>query len=113
VGIFQLSHVPNQIAIEHQPLRQFSAVVEFERRTAFFGAHAGAIKGLISADDGYMGAYADAVDLAADTGTPPNTALVRTTKHMKIGAGINIAQEIAANIGAFARLSAMNGTYEA
>jgi high affinity Mn2+ porin len=60
-----------------------------------------------------MGAYADALDAAAGTGQPPNTADVRRAKHVKIGEGLNLAQEIAPYVGVFARLSAMNGTYEA
>jgi high affinity Mn2+ porin len=59
-----------------------------------------------------MGSYADAVALGAITGQPANTALVRK-RAIKSGGGINIAQEIAKNVGFFARLSAMNGTYEA
>lgn len=112
-GIFQLSLVPNGIEIEHDPLRQYSSVIEFEQDTAFFGGHPGAMKALIYADDGYMGTYADAVALGAATGTIPNTANVRTAKHVKLGGGFNLAQEIAPDIGVFARLSAMNGTYEA
>jgi high affinity Mn2+ porin len=113
VGIFQLSAVPNQIEIEHQPLRQYGTVVELEERTSLFGGHPGAIKGLVYADTGYVGSYADALALAAQTGTLPSTANVRNDKHVKVGAGINIAQEIAPNIGVFGRASAMNGTYEA
>jgi high affinity Mn2+ porin len=112
-GLFQLSLQPNQIPIESVPFRQFSPILEFERRTSFFGAHPGAMKALVYEDDGYMGPYAAAIAAAAGTGSPPNTASVRQAKHIKAGAGINLAQEIAPNIGVFARLSAMNGTYEA
>jgi high affinity Mn2+ porin len=112
-GLFQLSVTPNTIGIEHQPLRQYSPILEFEQRTSLLGGHPGAIKALVYDDVGYMGSYADAVAAAAGTGAPPTTAAVRNGKHDKVGAGINIAQEIAPSVGAFARLSAMNGTYEA
>ncbi len=112
-GLFQLSATPNAIEIEHVPLRQYGLVGELERRTNFLGGRPGSIKGLIYVDSGYMGAYADADALAAATATVPSTASVRDAKHSKIGAGINVAQEVAPNIGAFLRVSAMNGTWEA
>jgi high affinity Mn2+ porin len=112
-GLFELSLQPNVIAIEPVPLRQYMPVLEYERRTSLFGGHAGSMKALVYYDDGYMGAYADALDAAAGTGKPPSTAAVRQDKHVKIGEGLNLSQEIAPNVGVFARLSAMNGTYEA
>ncbi len=112
-GLFQLSRVPNQIAIESVPFRQFMSVVELERRTSFLGGHPGSMKALFYADDGYMGSYADAIAAAQGTELPPSTANVRDQKHVKVGGGLNLAQEIAPNIGVFARASAMNGTYEA
>jgi high affinity Mn2+ porin len=112
-GAFQLSAEPNQIAIESVPFREWSPIIEFEERTSFFGGHPGAIKLLAYGDYGFMGSYADALAAAAATGGVPNTANVRTAEHWKTGAGLNIAQEIAAHVGVFARLSAMNGTYEA
>jgi high affinity Mn2+ porin len=112
-GLFQLSHVPNEIEIEHQPLEQYGSVIEVEQRTSFFGGRPGSIKALVYADTGYMGAYADAIDAAIGTGQPPSTANVRYAKHAKVGGGLNIAQEVAPHVGVFARLSAMNGTYEA
>jgi len=112
-GLFQVSLTPNGIEIEHQPLRQYSAVVEVEEDTSFFGGHPGAMKALVYEDDAYMGSYADAVALAQQTATLPNTANVRANKHLKAGGGLNLSQEIATGIGVFARLSAMNGTYEA
>lgn len=111
-GLFQLSAVPNQIAIESVPFRQYSPIIEFERRTSLLGAHPGAVKALVYADDGYMGSYADALT-AAGIGNIPNSGAVRNKKHWKIGEGLNLAQEIAPHVGLFTRLSAMNGTYEA
>lgn len=112
LGIFQLSQSPDDVAIEHQPLLQYSPIVEYERRTSLFGGHPGSIKALVYYDEGFFGPYADAVDAARGTGHPPSTADVRS-KHLKAGGGLNLAQEIAPHVGLFARLSAMNGTYEA
>jgi high affinity Mn2+ porin len=112
-GVFQLSTVPNTIAIEPVPFLQYSPIVEFERRTSLFGGHPGAIKALFYGDYGFMGSYADAIAAAAGTREPPSTASVRTARHWKLGGGINLYQEVAPHIGIFSRLSAMNGTYEA
>jgi len=113
VGAFQLSEQPNQIAIEHVPFREWSPMIEFERRTSLFGGHPGAVKLLVYGDYAFVGSYADAVAAALGTGLPANTANVRDAEHWKIGEGINIAQEIVAHVGFFARASAMNGAYEA
>jgi high affinity Mn2+ porin len=112
-GVFQLSRVPNTIAIEPVPFLQYSPIFEFEQRTSLFGGHPGAIKALFYGDYGFMGSYADAIAAAAGTGQPPSTAAVRTARHWKLGGGINAYQEVASHIGVFSRLSAMNGTYEA
>jgi len=112
-GIFQLSLTPNGIEIDHQPFDQYATMIEYERDTSFFGGHPGALKALVYQDTGYFGTYADAVALAAATGTLPNTANVRQNKHLKAGAGLNFSQEIATDVGIFARISEMNGTYEA
>jgi high affinity Mn2+ porin len=112
-GVFQLSTVPNTIAIEPVPFLQYSPILEFERRTSLFGGHPGAIKALVYGDYGFMGSYADAIAAAAGTGKPPSTAAVRTARHWKLGGGINAYQEVAPHVGVFSRLSGMNGTYEA
>jgi len=112
LGLYQLSKVPNDIAIEHQPFLQYSTILEYEKRISLFGGRPGAVKALAYYDDGYFGSYADAVAAARGTGRVPTTADVRS-KHLKAGGGVNVAQEIAPHIGVFARASAMNGTYEA
>jgi high affinity Mn2+ porin len=112
VGLFQLSKEPNQIAIENQPFLQYSPILEYERVTSFLGGHPGSFKALAYGNYGYFGTYADAIALGEATGTTPDTALVRTARHWKLGAGINLAQEVAPHVGLFARASAMNGTYE-
>jgi high affinity Mn2+ porin len=112
-GLFQLSVLPNGIEIEHVPLQQSSVVVEYEQDTSFLGGHPGAMKALVYEDDGAFGTYAAALALAQATGTLPSTTSVRTNKHIKAGAGLNLSQEIATDVGLFARVSAMNGTYEA
>ena len=111
-GIFQLSLVPNGTQLERSFLRQFSPIVEYERRTSFFGGHPGSLKGLFFGDYGYLGLYDEAVTSAAGTGQPPDLASVRGSKHWKVGGGVNVQQEIAPYVGFFGRVSAMNGIVE-
>ena len=111
-GLFQLSLRPNQIPIEPTPFRQFMPVVEYERKTSLFGGHPGSLKALAYADIGYMGAYADALAAARERRRPTSPPC-GTTGTSRPAPGSNFSQEIATNLGLFARLSAMNGTYEA
>jgi len=111
-GIFQLSVTPNTTKIEPAFLRQFSPIVEFEKSTSFFGEHPGKIRALAYGDYGYMAPLADATSAVAGTTTPPDVTALRTSKHWKLGGGINVEQELATNVGFFARLSAQNGSYE-
>lgn len=111
-GLFQLSVTPNTTAIEPSFLRQFSPVTEIERATSFFGGHSGKVRALLFGDYGYMAPLADATAAALQTGTTPNVGLFRNQKHWKIGGGVNIEQEVAHDVGFFARASAQNGSYE-
>jgi len=112
LGVFQLSAFPNTTQVSAQFLRQVMPVLEFEQRTSFLGGRPGAIKALVYDDIAYQGAYADAVATTAP-GTPPSTGVLRDKRRHKIGEALNIAQEVAPHMGMFARLSAMNGSYEA
>jgi high affinity Mn2+ porin len=111
-GLFQMSEHPGSLGLQSVPFNDYGSILEFEQRTSFFGGRAGAFKALVFADTGYMGTYADAVALGEATNSAPSTAGVRNNKHVKIGSGLNFAQEIAPHVGVFARASAMNGTYE-
>jgi high affinity Mn2+ porin len=112
-GIFQLSLLPNVDQLERSFLRQFSPIVEYERRTWLFGGHPGSVKLLLYGDYGFMAAYADATAAAIASGTAPVLAPFRTQRHWKIGGGVNVQQEIVPHVGFFSRVSAMNGTWEA
>jgi high affinity Mn2+ porin len=59
-----------------------------------------------------MGSYDEALRLAAGTGAAPDTADVRRSGH-KSGWALNVEQELAAEVGAFLRLSVSDGHQEA
>jgi high affinity Mn2+ porin len=109
-GVFALSRVPNQRELD-TTFQQFELVAELEERHAWLG-HPGKLKLLAYSNRGKMGGYDAAVDLAALTGTVPQTGNVR---HMasRPGAALNLEQELAPELGAFARASLNDGTQEA
>nr|WP_262905726.1 carbohydrate porin [Hymenobacter siberiensis] len=59
-----------------------------------------------------MATYNTAVRLAQLTGEQPDVTLVRRDGHTKIGFGLNAEQEIAKNVGLFARVSYNDGKNE-
>ncbi len=111
-GVFDLSQVPNSEKLT-QRFSQFELVVEAEGRYQLANAP-GKLKLLVFDNRGRMGSYADALALAAQTGSTPDTALVRRYAS-RPGAALNLEQSLGEDLGMFARLSANNGgeeTYE-
>lgn len=109
-GLFQLSPVPNG-KITGVDFSQKSLVLELEQRHQWRD-HPGKFKLLGFINRGRMGSYADAVQLARESGAAPDTALVRR-KSSNLGVALNIEQELAADLGVFARASANGGSKEA
>lgn len=109
-GIFDLSKVPNEKHLE-TAFRQFEIVAEAEERHKLFGRD-GKLKLLGFVNRGDMGSYNDAVALGEATGSVPSTALVRDYKS-RPGVALNFQQEVADDIGIFARLSDNDGSQEA
>ncbi len=109
-GLFDLSTVPNSKTLDSR-FSQFEMTGEFEARHEFFGRE-GKIKLLGFLNRGRMGSYDAALRLAAATGNPPDTALVRRY-NSKAGASLNIEQPLGDNWGAFARASINDGSQEA
>ena len=109
-GVFQLSPVPNG-KITGVDFSQNSLMVEAEMRQ-HWRDHPGKIKLLGFVNRGRMGSYRDALELARATGTAPDTALVRV-KSSNAGLALNIEQELASDLGVFARAGFNDGTKEA
>jgi high affinity Mn2+ porin len=111
-GFFDLSNVPNQVNLD-PTFSQFELVTEFEERHQLFG-HPGKVKLLFFNNRGRMANYNDAVRLALATDTTPDVSLVRKYSS-RPGAALNLEQELAEDLGAFARASLNDGhkeTYE-
>ena len=109
-GLFELSDVPNSTHVDTS-FRQTQWIAEFEARHQAFG-RPGKVKLLGFVSRGDMGAYADAVALAQQTGALPDMAPVRR-RATRAGAVLNVEQELSDNLGFFARASANDGRYEA
>lgn len=108
-GIFELSNIPNSTKLDNS-FSQYEWVNEIETRQEILG-HPGKAKLLWYVNRGYMGAYSDAVRLAQQSGEIPNTALVRRYAS-RPGIAINLEQELAPDLGAFARASVNDGSKE-
>jgi high affinity Mn2+ porin len=111
LGLFDLSKEPNSEELGTDPLHQYQIVAEIEQRYSL-GDQPGAVRLLGYVTHAGLGDYDEAAAIARSSGQPADIASVRRT-HEKYGAALNVEQALTANIGAFARLSAAQGRYEA
>ena len=111
-GLFDLSDVPNSIKLDNR-FRQYEWVAEFEARQDLDG-HPGKIKLLGYVNQGYMGSYANALSQWQQGGRngAPDVAQVRRFAS-RPGLALNVEQELAADLGLFARASVNDGSKEA
>jgi high affinity Mn2+ porin len=109
-GLFDLSRVPNTTELE-RGFGQYEVATEAEERHMLWD-RPGKLKLLAFANRGRMGGYADAVRLALATGDAPDMALVRRPA-TRLGISINFEQQIADDLGGFARVSWNDGSKEA
>jgi high affinity Mn2+ porin len=109
-GAFALSSFPNGKTVERN-FGEFSLIAEIEERHEL-GGHSGKLKILSFVNRGRMARYDDAVRLAQQVGGIPDVALVRRFAS-RPGFSVNLEQEVAEDIGLFARASANDGSKEA
>lgn len=109
-GRFIQPRTSNGLTLDPKIARHFGDQVEFDHAHRI-GGQAGKLRMLAFRNVTVMGAYDDALDQAASTGTVPSVASVRT-RHAKIGVGISLEQALAADIGLFARASRADGKTE-
>lgn len=108
-GVFDMSRKPNDKALE-RGLGQYQLVLEGEERHQFLD-HDGKIKVLVFQSHARLGKYSDALRAAGDDGVPDIAGVRRFTT--KAGVVINLEQGLTDTLGAFARLSANDGSREA
>lgn len=121
-GLFQLPSVSNGLTYENRFLKwpydgaaasgpileSWGSVVELEHRHVL-REHPGAVRFLAYLNRAHMGSYSAAVDAAT---RPPDIVATRDYRH-KFGFGLNVEQELAANVGFFSRLGWSDGRNEA
>ena len=111
LGLFDLSTVPNSTELDPHLFQQFELVAEVEKGYEI-ARQPGVLRLLGFAMHAKMGAYDQATAIGKTTGQPADIAAVRAF-HTKFGLALNLQQQLAADIGAFARISAAQGKYEA
>jgi high affinity Mn2+ porin len=108
-GMFDLSQAPNTQALSHG-FGQGQFVAELEERHRLWD-QPGKLKLLYWLSRGNLGTYLDAISVGEATGTIPSTGAVRSFR-TKDGWGLNLEQQLAPDLGAFARASISQGTVE-
>jgi len=100
----------NGLTLDRRFFTHYGDQVELERRYSAYG-RPGTVRLLAFRNVAVMGDFRDALLAAAASGTTPEIAAVRQ-RHSKIGAGVNLEQEVADGVGVFARLARHDGKSE-
>ncbi len=107
IGLFDMSNVPNSIALSLPLIHQNQFVAEVEERHTLWD-QPGKLKFLYWLTRANMGTYSDALALAAATGTSPSTDAVRNYRS-KYGVVLNLEQQLTPVLGMFARVGWTQG----
>src|SRR5580692_10499232 len=105
-GVFDLTTVPNGEDLDPH-FSQFQWLGEVERRYELW-SHPGKIAFTGFLTRARLGTYEDAIALAQVTGGPADIAAVRQYRS-RTGLGVNLEQEITADLGLFARAGFASG----
>jgi len=108
-GVFDLSLMPNSDKLS-PGFAQGQFVAELEERHNLWD-QPGKLKFLYWLTHGNLGTYLDAISQGAATGQTPSTGAVRSFR-TKDGFGLNLEQQLASDLGVFARASVSQGTVE-
>jgi high affinity Mn2+ porin len=108
-GLLDLSNIPNSTHLD-PGFHEFQIDSELEHRHEIAG-HPGRL--LLTAFDsrGRMGLLSEAVQLAANTDSPVDIAAVRSYRS-RLGADVSLEQELASDLGLFARIGKDAGNVE-
>ncbi|MGB6353631.1 MAG: carbohydrate porin [Steroidobacteraceae bacterium] len=108
-GLFDLSNIPNSPHLD-PGFHEFQSVLELERRHEI-GSLPGKWAITVFDSRGRMGLLDQATQLAASTGTTPDVAAVRQYRS-RSGASLNLQQQVAQDLGVFARLGKSGGNVQ-
>jgi high affinity Mn2+ porin len=108
-GLFDMSTVPNSAHLD-PGFDEFQPIIEVERRHQL-ASLPGKLAVTVFDSHARMGLLDDAVQLAEATGTPVNIAAVRSYRR-RTGVSLNLEQQVAGDLGLFARLGKSGGDVE-
>ena len=108
-GVFDLTTVPNGEDLDPH-FSQFQWLGEIERRYELW-SHPGKVAFTGFLTRASLGTYEDAIALAQVTGGPADITAVRQYRS-RTGLGVNVEQEITADLGLFARAGFASGDIE-
>jgi high affinity Mn2+ porin len=109
-GVFDMSDVPNSAHLE-PGFHEFQLVGEIERRHEIH-ARPGRLLLTVFNSRARMGLLDEAVSLSQATGTPVDIAAIRRYRS-RLGASLNLEQQVAGPLGLFARVGKAAGDVEA
>lgn len=109
-GVFDLSNIPNSTHLDPGG-HEFQIDLEAERRHELFG-RPGKVLVTYFLSRGRMGRLEDAVRLAQSSGAPVDIAAVRQYRS-RGGLSLSLEQQLASDLGLFARAGKANGDVEA
>jgi high affinity Mn2+ porin len=108
-GLFDLSNVPNSVHLE-PGLHELQVDLELERRHEILD-HPGKVMLTVFESRGRMGLLDAAVQIAQATGNPVDIAATRRLRD-RVGADLNLEQELAQDLGIFVRVGHSAGNVE-
>jgi high affinity Mn2+ porin len=109
-GFFDLSDVPNSEHLE-PGFHEWQGIIELEKRHQI-GGHPGKWALTVFDSRGRMGLLDEAVRVAANNATPVDVSAVRRFRS-RLGVHLNLEQQLAADLGVFARIGKAQGNVEA
>jgi high affinity Mn2+ porin len=109
-GAFDGSNVPNSVHLE-PGVHEFQFELELERRHEILG-HPGKVMLAAFETRARLGLLDEAVQIAQATGNPVDIAATRQLRD-RVGADLNLEQELVQDLGMFARLGKASGNVEA
>lgn len=110
MGVFDLSNVPNSVHLD-PGFHEFQMVAELEKRHTILN-RPGKVMVTLFDSRGRMGLLDSAVELAEATGQPVDIAAVRQYRG-RLGASLNLEQQLTNDLGLFARVGKAAGNVEA
>jgi hypothetical protein len=111
VGRFLQPREPNQLSLDPAIFKHYGDQIEIERAHSI-ADKPGKLRLLAFRNRAVMSRYQDALDVATQTGGPPDLNAVRFTEQVKYGFGINLEQSLSGAVGIFGRASWADGATE-